>query len=411
MKLPPALRVLRHRDFRLYWFGQGISLTGTWMQVMAQGWVVTRLSDAAWVLGALQVTSTLPILFLSMVAGAVADRASKRRLLVVTQIALMLLALTFAVLVFTGVLALWHIFVLAFCIGLATAFDFPAAQALPPELVQPDEIPKAVALMQAVFHGSRFVGPALAGLLVARFGEGSAFLANGLSFIAVIFTLVLIHERPRPRASGRHARGIAAGFRYVRADAAVRGLMLLAALTTTLVFPFVVVLMLYFVRHVLHADAEGMGVIMSVSGLGSLAGAVTLLFGSLATIKRWLAVGLAGIGVGLVGIASSHTVVGAMPGVLLLSYSVSSLMGRISQTIQHLVPGELRGRVMGLFGIAFTGIMPYSALLISALTDSLGFGTTLRLCAAAYVVPGALILLRMPRPEPRPEARPAGALV
>ena len=308
MKLPASLTVLKNRDFRLYWFGQGISLTGTWMQVMAQGWVVTSMTKAAWVLGALNVTSTFPILALSMQGGVVADRFEKRRVLIATQVAMMLLAFFFAALVFSGRIALWHIFTMAFLIGLATAFDFPAAQAFPPELVQPTEIPKAVALMQSIFHGSRLVGPAVAGILVGRFGEGSAFLANGFSFIAVIFTLLLIHDRNQRGGSGKRTGGMKEGFRYVKSDPTALGLIELTALTTTFVFPFLIVLMLYFVRHVLRESAEGMGLIMSFSGLGSLIGALVLLFGDTTTFKRWLMGGVNGIGVGLWGLSISHSV-------------------------------------------------------------------------------------------------------
>jgi MFS family permease len=407
MKLPASLAVLRNRDFRLYWFGQGISLVGTWMQMMAQGWVVTGLTSAAWVLGALNVTGTFPILMLSMQGGAFADRYEKRRILIVTQIAMMLLAFTFAGLMFSHRIVLWHVFALAFLLGIATAFDFPAAQALPPELVQREEIPKAVALMQAVFHGSRFIGPALAGIVVAKFGEGSAFLGNGLSFLAVIATLMLIADRKRPDGAQKRRGGMGEGFRYVRGNPTVRGLMELVALTTMLVFPFIVVLMLYFVRHVLRVDARNMGLIMSASGLGSLIGALVLLFGNSLTFRRWLVAGILGIGIGLTGISMAHTVRASVPLVLILSFSVSSLMGRISQTIQGIVPNELRGRVMGIFGIAFTGLMPYAALLLSWLTDVIGFARTLQGCVVLYVVLGFLVLLRVPRPQRRLPAEPS----
>lgn len=398
--------MLHHRHFRLYWAGQSISLTGTWMQIMAQGWVVTRLTKAAWVLGALNVTSTLPILALSMVGGNVADRYDKRRVLVVTQIVLMLLAFFFAALLRSGNVALGTVFVLAFMAGVATAFDLPAAQAFPPELVPPPEIPKAVALMQAIFHGSRLVGPALAGFLVAHLGEASAFAANGASFLAVIATLLMIHDYPRrPGDTERRRGGMGAGFKYVRTEPTVRALMTLAALTTTIVFPFLVVIMLYFLRHVLQVDAQGMGIVMSASGFGSLIGAVMLLFGSMATLRVWLYAGVLGIGIALCGISLSHSMASAIPFVMVLSFSVSSTMGRISQTIQHLVPDELRGRVMGVFAIAFVGLMPYAALLLSVLTDTIGFSRTLQACFLLYTGLGLAVLMRVPRPAAAAPAR------
>ncbi len=400
MRLPVALSVLRNPRFRLYWIGQSISLTGTWMQIMAQGWVLTRLSSAAVVLGALNVVGALPILLLSVYAGHLADRRSKRRILLVTQVALMTLAFGLAFLALSDRIALWHIFAFAFVSGIATAFDLPAAQSLPAELVQPDEIPRVVALMQAIFHGSRLLGPALAGILMARLGEGSAFLANGVSFVAVIATLIVIGDATRPRRTPRSGSGgLGAGFRYVRSEPLARGLMTLTALTTTLVFPLLIVLMLYYVRHVLQSDARGLGLLMSVSGLGSLTGAMVLLFGRDETLKRWLWGGVLGIGITVAGISVTRTLPVALPFMLVLSFCVSSFMGRIAQTIQHQVPDELRGRVMAVYGMAFTGLLPYAALLASVLTDAIGFQTTIQISVALYLAGAGTVLTRLRSPH------------
>jgi MFS family permease len=410
VKLPSALHVLHNRDFRLYWSGQAISLTGTWMQVMAQGWVVTRLSTSAAVLGALNVAGTLPMLLLAMIGGALADRKEKRRILIVTQILMMLLAFALSWLVFSHRIVLWHIFAIAVLLGIVMAYDFPAAQAFPPELVQPAEIPQAVALLQAIFHGSRLIGPAVAGFMVARFGEGSAFMVNGLSFLAVIATLVLIPDRHRTGdAPARRLGGIGEGFRYVRRERLVGSLMTLSALTTSFVFPFVAVLMVYYVRHVLGSDARGMGVLMSASGLGALTGAMVLLFGNTNTFRRWLLAGILGCGVAMLGLSFAHHLRTAVPFAIVLSFSVSSLMGRISQTIQRVVPNELRGRVMAVFAMTFTAIMPYGALLLAGVADLVGFAHMLQICVVLYSSLGLLILARVPArhmtpqvPEPSP---------
>ncbi len=397
MQLPPVLRVLHSRDFRFYWCGQAISLSGTWMQVMAQGWVVTGLTPAASVLSAVNIAATLPILLLSMVGGTLADAHEKRRILIVTQVCMMLLAFVMATLVFSQQIALWHIFVLATLLGLVTAFDLPAAQAFPPELVRSDEIPQAVALMQAIFHGSRLVGPAVAGVLVARFGVGSAFLANGFSFIAVLATLLLIPDRvPAADGTRRGHGGIGAGFAYVRREPLVAKLMALSALTTTFIFPFLAVLLVYYVRHSLAGDARALGAIFSASGLGALAGALTLLFGDGRTLRRWLLVGVLGCSLGVLGLSLTHRLLWAVVLVTGLSFAVSSLMGRIAQTIQHVVPNELRGRVMGVFAMAFTGLMPYAALLLAALADTLGFERMLQICALLYAGLAVAVLSRVP---------------
>jgi len=378
---------------------------------MAQGWVVTSLSTSAAVLGALNVVSSLPMLTLAMLGGAVADRYEKRRILIVTQVGMMLLAFTMSALVFSSRIALWHIFALGLLIGTVTAFDLPAAQAFPPELVKREEIPKAIALMQAIFHGSRLIGPALAGVLVGRFGEGSAFLANGLSFLAVIATLLMIADRKRDHAgeAGRRAGGVGAGFRYVRDHRLVASLIALSGLTTALVFPFIAVLMVYYVRHVLNADARGMGVLLSTSGLGALTGALVLLFGNDRTVRRWLVGGVIGCGAGILGLSYTHSLGPAVALIVVLSFAVSSLMGRISQTIQHVVPGELRGRVMAVFSMTFTGLMPIAALGLSALADVIGFARVLRMAAVLYTVGAALILVRVPKTTTVREAQPEPA--
>jgi MFS family permease len=398
--LPPALTVLHNRDFRLYWFGQAISLSGTWMQVMAQGWVVTALSASATMLGALNVASTLPMLLLAAVGGLLADRFEKRRILIATQIGMMILAFVFAALVFTEHIGLWQIFLLAFLLGIVAAFDLPAAQAFPPELVRRDEIQKAVALMQAIFHGSRLVGPAIAGVLVGSYGEGSVFLLNGLSFVAVIATLVAIPDRP-PAAAGAPPRGhggFTAGFRYVRKHRLVGSLIGLTCLTTTFVFPFIAVLMAFYVRHVLNGGAQSLGALMSASGLGALGGAIACLFGSDRTVRRWLVLGVLGCTLGILGLSAVNDLSPAIGCILVLSFSVSSLMGRIAQTIQHVLPNELRGRVMAVFTMAFTGIMPYAALALAALADGIGFARVLQLCSVAYALTAAVVLLRVPQP-------------
>jgi MFS family permease len=200
-----------------------------------------------------------------------------------------------------------------------------------------------------------------------------------------------------------------AGFRYVRNDPMVGPLMLLTALTTTFVFPFIAVLMVFYVRHVLSLEAEGMGTIMSASGLGALAGAIVLLTGDDRTLRRWLLFGILGCGVGIFGLSLTDHFGTALVLVTLISFCVSSLMGRISQTIQHIVPNELRGRVMGVFAMAFTGLMPYAALLLASLSDMLGFGRMLQICAILYTALAMAVLYRVPRtqvaePEPAPAA-------
>lgn len=401
MRLPRALSALRHRDFRIYWTGQAVSLTGTWMQQMAQSWVLTGLSASARDLGLSALCGSAPILLLSLKAGQLADRLDKRRILIASQLGMMLLAFAFAGLIFSDRLSVGLIFVMAALLGLVTAFDLPAAQALPAELVAPTEIGGAVALMQQIFHGARLIGPAIAGLLIARFGNGAAFVANGLSFIAVIVSLMAL--QPREKRAGAAIKppsdSFFAGIHFVRGHALVRSLILLAALTTGAVFPFVAVLMAYYVRRVMSTeDAAVMGSIMSTSGLGSLLGATAILWGSPRSRRYWIAGGILGVSTALAGMARYPVVSVVVPLVGVLAFSVSSLMGRVSQTVQEIAPPELRGRVMGVFSIAFSGVMPLASLGISALSDRFGYPALMQASALVYVTFGLALAAYIWRP-------------
>lgn len=387
MNLPRAFAPLRHRDFRIYWAGQAVSLTGTWMQAMAQSWVLTGLSASASDLGLSALIGSLPILLLSLKAGELADRLDKRRILIATQLGMMVLALAFAAFIHYGSLGIGLIFVMSGLLGIVTAFDLPAAQALPAELVAPPEIGGAVALMQQIFHGARLVGPAIAGVLIARYGNESAFVANGLSFIAVLFSLAVL--QPREKRAGAAKKQVPGGFReglaVVRKDPVIRPLMLLAALTTATVFPFIAVLMAYYVRRVMRSeDASVAGTIMSMSGLGSFLGATAILWGSASSRRYWLAFGIVGVCFAIVGLSIYPVLRVAAPLVGVLAFSVSSLLGRISQTVQERAPAELRGRVMAVFSMAWTGVMPFASLGISALADEIGYPRTMELAAALY---------------------------
>ena len=400
MRLPRALAALRQRDFRLYWSGQAISLSGTWMQQMAASWVVTDLTNDATILGLLNITASIPMLLLSLKAGELADRYEKRRILIITQVILMLLAFAYAALVHGGHITLLHLFVLGGAMGVTAAFDMPASQAMPPELVEPADIPNAVALMQSIFHGARLVGPALAGILIAHWGRASAFAANGVSFLAVIGTLLAITPRaPKARPGGAKRGGmIGEGLAYVKSQPAIRALLTLTALISCFVFPFLAVLMVYYVRYAFGSDdARVLGMLMSASGLGSLCGSAAILSGTPGSRRSWLAAGVVGVTLGMIGLSVARTLVVVVPSSLNLSFSVSSMMGRASQMVQERVPGELRGRVMGVYMISFTGIMPFSAMFWSVLVDRLGKGSGYRLAlqiSAGLFVVGALAVIR-----------------
>src|SRR5581483_10444475 len=393
ISLPEALAVLRNRDYRLYWSGQAISLTGTWAQGMAQSWLVLGLTSSAFSLGLVNFAAAIPTLLLSLLGGAAADRWDKRRILLATQAAMMLLAVALGTLVALGQAQFWNVLVIALLLGVATAYDMPTQQAFVPELVRHDEIPKAIALNGSMFHGSRLIGPALSGLVIAAVGLAGAFYLNALSFVAVIASLLAI--RPRGvggsgRAQGQ-LRAIGEGLAYVRTQPRIGAMLGFTALTAAFVFPNLAIMMPVYARDVLRVGVTEMGMLMGVSGLGALVGSMVLL-----GVPREQQVQRIGHGVLLlVGALSALAWIRAFPlallGVAALSLSVSTAMGLAATVIQQQVDPQMRGRVMGIYSLSFMGVIPFSGLASTALADVIGLPVVMQINALCYAM-GALLV-------------------
>src|SRR5205809_1154726 len=274
-----SLALLCQGPFRRYIIGSLISDSGTWMQMMAQSWVMSGLTSKAILLGLVNFAAGLPALILAPVAGSLADRLDKRKILVATQIAQIIFAVGLGFLVMSGQIRVWHIVFFALLLGIAFAYEMPAISALVPELVRRDEIAAAVALDRSVFHGSRLIGPSLAGLFVGWWGAASAFFTNALSFLALIAALISLPKRPVGTAEEEEQRrsGILEGFRYVRSNRIVLSLIALIALNTIFVFPAISVMLPLYVRNILHLGAKNMGSLMAVSGSGAFLGSIGLL--------------------------------------------------------------------------------------------------------------------------------------
>jgi len=290
-----TFRALRHRNFRLFFGGQLVSLVGTWMQSVAQSWLVYRLTGSPLLLGLVGFASQAPIFFLATVGGAVADRRSRRDLLLVTQAISMLLAFVLAALTLTGVVRAWEVFVLAASLGVVNAFDIPTRQAFVVEMVGRQDLPNAIALNSSMFNGARILGPSVAGVLVAAIGEGWCFFVNGVSFVAVIAALAAIRVPAREIAvtTSRAVAHAAEGFRFVWRTTPVRAILLLLAVTSITGMPYAV-LMPIFADRVLHAGPRGLGMLMGASGVGALAGALALASReSIRGLGRWVAVSAA----------------------------------------------------------------------------------------------------------------------
>lgn len=385
---PVRLGALRHRDFRLFWIGQLISQVGTWMQSVAQAWLVLELTKSPLQLGVVSALQFTPILLLSPVGGVLSDRFAKRRVLLISQTAMKLQALVLAVLVWTGYIQYWHVAVLAAIYGLGRAIDIPARQSYITDLVGRADLANAVALNSMVMNGARIVGPAAAGLLIAAFGVAFAFLLNGVSFIAVLVALLAVRTEGRPDPAGRLGirEGVLGAISYAAGTPPVAFTLGLMVVVSLLVLNFNVVVPLI-ARDVLHQGAHGFGLLMSALGTGAVAGAfgVALVrraqppLSFLAGSAAMLCAGLVALSlVGHVGIAA---VVLALLGCCQILFTTGC-----NTTLQLIAPNALRGRVMGLYTMTFAGMTPFGSLLVGFVAERQGV-------RAACAVGGAIGLL------------------
>ncbi|HEX7786045.1 MAG TPA: MFS transporter [Methylomirabilota bacterium] len=385
MALPAGLRALRHRDFRLFWSGQLVSLIGTWMQSVGQSWLVLELTDSPFRLGLIGALQFGPILLFSFVAGAISDRVIKRRMLLGTQTALMLQAFTLCALVWSGHVRFWHVAVLAALYGCVTTLDMPARQSYIAHLVPRPDLMNAIALNSAVFNGARVVGPAAAGLLIARYGTAAAFLLNGASFIAVIGALAVVRtqgEPPPRRGLGMRAE-ILEGVRYAVGTPRI-ALVLLLLLSVSLFVVNTSVLVPLIARNVLNEGAHGFGLLMAWLGVGAVVGA--LLVAGLAVSRPPVALvsgsALAAAAL-LFGLSFVRHFGLAATVLMAMGFAQIVFMTSCNTTVQITVPDELRGRIMGLYALVFAGMTPIGSLLMGAIAEHWGVG-------AACMVGGAM---------------------
>jgi len=385
-----TFRALESRNYRRFFVGQIISVSGTWMQSVAQAWLVLKLTNSGVALGLVVACQFLPMLLLGPWAGVVADRVDKRRFLVLTQALAAILALTLGVLTATGTVQLWMVFVLAGALGTVSAFDMPARQTFVFEMVGPERLTNAVSLNSTVMNTGRLVGPAIGGVLIATVGLGTCFLVNAASYLAAIIALVgmrpdeLVRTEPVARAKGQ----LRAGFRYVWSTPALRTPLLLMAVVGTLAYEFQVTLPLL-ARFTFGVGAAGYGLMASAMSLGAVVGGLG--FASRATPSH-RRVGLAGLAFGALVI-----VVALMP-TYAATLAVLPLMGAASiafialgnSTLQLTATPHMRGRVIALYGVAFLGSTPVGGPIVGWVGEALGPRWALGLGGLAAVVASAL---------------------
>jgi MFS family permease len=383
VKLPHALQ---NRLYRRYWFSQFVSLSGTWMQNVGSQLVVLSITTSAVAIGALNVAAALPLLIFGLAGGVIADRYDRRKILIAAQGLLALYAVGYAALIWTDVLEYWHIVVLAALAGTTAAYQLPASQAFVPELVDREDLPEAIALNSTVFNATRIIGPALAATAIAAFGLASAFMLNaaGLLFsiwILLTFRGLVVHRPKRPK--GADSSALKAGIAYVRSREDLLGLVLLSGVISFFVFPNAIVLMPLYIKEVLGAGDSWVGIMLSVIGVGSLTGALTLLRGSKLeeAAGRRMRNGMIGLVVGLAWLAIAPNPWVAIPGVAVLGYSFSMSNSQIQTRVQQLAPDDLRGRVLSIVGLAFNGVMPFSTIVVSGAVEVIGQQVVIGICA------------------------------
>jgi MFS family permease len=388
-KWATTLRALRHRNFQLFFSGQLISLTGTWMQSVAQAWLVYSITKSALLLGTVGFASQIPVFLIAPFGGIAADRTNRQRLVIATQTASMILAGILAWLTLSGRLRVhvWPIFVLAALLGVVNAFDIPGRQAFLIDMVGKEDLMNAIALNSSMFNGARVIGPAVAGILVARIGEGWCFAANAISYIAVIAGLLLMKVHCAPRVS-KHSpiEDIIEGFRWVNQTRVIRALLLLIGLVSLVGMPYTV-LMPVFADKILHGGARGLGILMGATGVGALFGALTL--ASKTGVKglgRWVGFTCAGFGVSLFLFSFSTSFWLSAALLLPAGYSMMLQMACSNTLIQTMVPDQLRGRVMALYSMMFMGMAPFGAFFGGALAHRLGAPFTVAVGGVACVI-------------------------
>jgi len=411
-RLQEAGRALRHRNYRLYFSGQCISLVGTWMQMVAQSWLVYRLTGSSVLLGAVGFVGQIPFILLAPVAGHVADRYRRHRVILWMQIALMVQAFVLAALTLTGTVRVWHIFVLAALQGVILSFDVPARQSFVVHMVEGrEDLSNAIALNSSMHSGGRVVGPAIAGLLVAAFGEGWCFLANGVSFIAVIAGLLMMTVQEQKReVHDSPLKSIQEGLQYAAVTRPLRALLLLLGLTSVCAMPYVV-LMPIFADQILHGGARAMGMLMGASGVGAVAG-LLILASRTGTkgLSRWVLSCSLGLSVTLIGFSLSRSLWLSLVLLIPVGGFMMVNMAGINTLIQSMVPDRLRGRVMSVYSMMFQGMAPFGALLGGFLGHQFGAPAAVAISGVACLA-GALVFgARLPsmRPELKELVRAQG---
>lgn len=399
MTAPALLRALSHRNYRLFFYGQGLSLVGTWITRVATGWLVYRITGSALLLGVVSFAGQIPNFVLSPLAGVMADRWNLRRVLVVTQVLSMLQSLALAALALAHVITIPHVIALSIVQGIVNAFDTPARQAFAVEMVEgARDLPNAIAINSMMFNAARLVGPMVAGIIIAAAGEGICFLIDGVSYIAVIVCLLAMRVNaaaPR-RASSNVWRGLREGVEYIMGFEPIRGLLLLVATASLLGMSYVVLLPM-FACEILHGGAHTYGFLASASGMGALAGAMYLASrSSVRGLGRVIAWGGVLFGVALIAFAFCHTTWLSMLALFAAGFGMMVQNASANTILQTIVHDDKRGRVMSFYALSVLGVAPFGSLLAGSAAARFGAPWTIFFGGVACIIAALTFLRRLP---------------
>ena len=402
-------RALRHRNFRLFFLGQGVSVIGTWMQMTALPWVIYVMPGTLTLfghefgrnslLGIVVFCGQLPILLLTPLTGVVADRLPKRSILVVTQTLAMFQAFALAIMVYTGTLTPLNIVLASLFIGIVSAFDMPARQAFVVDMVHSrEDVGNAIALNSFLFNGGRLVGPPLAGFLIAGFGAGVCFLINGISFFAIIFAFIAMNLAPLLRSPHptHVVRQFAEGVSYAWHFPPIRAILLLLALVSLVGMPYAV-LMPHFAKAVFGGDARTLGLLMAALGVGALVGAVYLAARkSVRGLVEFIPLAVTVFGVSLLLFSLSTNLILSLILLLGAGFGMMVAMAASNTILQTVVPDDMRGRVMSLFTMSFMGMAPFGSILAGFLGDHIGPPLTIFYAGILSLIGASIYALRIP---------------
>lgn len=397
--LKTTFRAFKYRNYRLWFSGQGVSLIGTWMQRIAVGWLVYRLSNSAFLLGMVGFLGQIPILILTPFAGVYIDRWNRYRVVLIMQILAMVQAFILAVLVLLGTIQVWHVMVLSVILGIINAFDMPARQSFIVQIVdRKEDLGNAIALNSTMFNGARLFGPSIGGVLIAAVGEGFCFLFNGISFLSVIIAMLFMKIKPYVPNKNKidFIKELKQGFSYAFQFHPIRSILILLSVISILGMPYVV-LMPIFAKEILKGGPNTLGFLMAGAGIGAIVG--TLVLASRKTVlglEKMIPISTSILGIGLILFSISRLFWLSMIIILFVGFGMMVQMASSNTVIQTIVDEDKRGRVMSIYSMSFMGTVPFGSLLAGAVAEKIGAPYTILLSGIICVISALIFAQGLP---------------